>query len=318
MKSTNVSVESVFALTVGVLMTVGLTGCLGDKTTDDWRADQVQQKKAMVQPILGTYSGTLVSTQDNLSMGSMSVSIVADDVAQTNYNNLGTEFQSSLRGTLIYSGVTTAQVPFTAAAYDEKTGVFNTTITIKDTSGASIPLILKGTIGQNQFTGNIYAQGFDNYSGSFALTKGATIPSQTVAAKSMNSARSKMFATTGQIFSGMYGSSTPVTLSMVYSDTQSDQRFLNVFYPKTPLTVNMIFPRAGKQNLFNFSSSAAVFDESTNQLKAYQDVTDSSAGSTFRLTLECVRTISGNVTLAWDCVFTDGDSGKTNIHFTPN
>ena len=135
-KSVNVRNQTLTVLTA-FLALVSLSSCVGDKNINDWRASQVQEHDAASDPILGTYAGSLTSS-DGQSLGTVTLVMKRDHNVQASADNTQSELQSTIRGTLYYSGVTQASIPFQQGYYNEVDGSFDAPLTITDSSGAAV------------------------------------------------------------------------------------------------------------------------------------------------------------------------------------
>src|SRR5437763_555607 len=68
-----------------------ISGCLGDKTVDEWRQDKVRQALSKTQAISGVYRGEISSNQDQKSLGTIALELHPNTKLQNSSDNLGTE-----------------------------------------------------------------------------------------------------------------------------------------------------------------------------------------------------------------------------------
>lgn len=279
-------------MSLSLLIALSLGACGVDKNGEDYRTNKVNEKLAKLKEIEGTYQGQLVS-MDQSTLGTLKLELTTDTNLQNSSDNLGSEQQAIVSGSLTYNGITNAKVIFQRAFYDDSNGqkTFKASIPISISNTEILKMTLAGTINNGIFTGNIYADGFKNdYGGSFTLLKdGPAVETQNIS----GSGRSKKLRSELQTFSGTYlrkGKEESARLALNYPE-DSARNFLNIFLPTRKLIATLDFGN------FPVTFTNAKLDEQIHTLEA-----DTTYGTeAVFCSLKCQSVIEDNEIKAWDC-----------------
>lgn len=269
-------------------------GCVGDKTEDEYRQGKVTEELSKIQKIEGTYRGNLTAMIDQQPLGAVTLVLQPDSKVQTSSDNLRSEQQAIVRGSLHYTGITNADMAFAKGFYDDQSGVFNATFAIPDSSGQEISINLKGIITNGVFSGQLEADGYSTFGGNFSLTKNGPEP----LAQNLRSGRLQQMSSEREAFTGFYtynGNPEPAVLTLIYPETAPEQLFMNVLLPVRNLQANLDF--GDFQILFD----GVHVDDRTRTLRGQTAVTFGTKKSI--ASLDCVGTVSANIITSWTCDF---------------
>jgi hypothetical protein len=302
-----------------------VTGCVGDKTVDQYHDDQVQAKLAQLQPIVGSYNGELDST-DGSKLGTMSLRIDTDTIVTNTTDDTGTNRTVAPRGTITYHGVTDATLTFTNAYYNQDTGVFQASIAISTTTApagstsvstgaatATDTLKLDGSISNGVFTGSIYLEGAEEYGGHFSIVKNAPTAS-TSSGPSPVSNRATVLDDEKDPISGrrtfplVDGQATPATMVFNRPTTTPEQDFEAIVSPMALIQVSIVIGTGTAGDVdYSLLFNNAHFDDRYNVLKGEGIIT--SGTETIATSLTCRRTMNGSHPV-WNCTYS-GRGGKS-------
>jgi hypothetical protein len=308
-------------LVLALTLTGAASGC-GDKTTQDYQQELVNERLGQIQPYAGTYAGGLTSTTDGKSLGSVLITLTPDTVAQQSRDGTGTEQSAVFKGsiTTTLTGNTPSTLTFSLGAYDVPSHVFDTDVTVNDQSGKSHSVNIHGTISQSgQFVGNLNADDFDSYQATFSASKNATISNSNI--PSMNySSRGKTWAVnsttdtyTGTLVDVNNGTrSASITLNPNYTD--SSQAILNVLIPRHMISANLSI--IGVATIV-FPAASTTLDDQVGTLSGTSTVVGASTGSvtSYQENLNCTFS-NGNQDLSCDLIGSLGTS-KLKLQLAP-
>lgn len=306
-------------LAIGVIT----SSCMGDKTEDDYRKEKSQQELAKMMTANGTYRGTMTAESDGTTLGSVSLSLIADTYVQSSSDNLGKEQSTSIRGTIRYSGLVNTSISFSGGYYDSDSGRLKVDgITIQNSSGINTSMTLSGTISGNDFSGQLYIPGYESSGANLSLSKNATAPVTAVSA-SLQSGKAQQLGSEQQVFVGSYernGQRRVFTLALSYPETRSDQKFLDIFSPERDLHAVVYLGRSQGQNPQYVFENAHIDDDAgmnrQGQLKAATLTTDN-AGMRHSATLDCSAIRAGNTITSWNCAFIGDGTTVTQSVLSP-
>ena len=271
------------------LVAVGLVGCAKDQTVDDYRAAKGLQKYAEIQAISGTYRGDINSKKDGLSLGALAISVGPDTKVQNSSDNIGTEQQVFVKGTLNYAGVTNANLVFSRGYFDSKTGVFKVDIPVLTIENTQSMISIEGTISNGNFTGNLTVDGISDYGAVFSLTLNGPASS----ASSLQSSRAQKIKSQNQIFTGKYQldkKDWPLTLTLRSTETKPDQLFLSIFQPLRSVYATF------DDGLLQLNFTSAHIDDIANTLRGQTSIESGS------VQVECLSFSVRDVIQSWDCL----------------
>jgi len=270
-----------------------LSSCMGDKSQDDYVRERVNQERAKIEAIQGTYRGTLVSKDNGQSLGTFALDVRADLDVQNSYDNLTSQPKAVAKGTLYYSGLNQSQINFDKGYYDENSKILQIQIPVTDVAGTTRTLSLHATLDDDTLNGEIEEETLGGFTGSFSITKNGPVSQ----AQNLNAGRATEISAGSENFVGTSPEAGPkasYAMTIQYQEKSSQQLFLNVFLPERMVTVSLDLD--GVPVTFN----NAVLDERHNTL-----VADAQRGfgssSSYYIKLQCKRTNAGTPSVKWDC-----------------
>lgn len=305
---------------MAMALSLGATGCLGDKNQDDYRAGMVDQELARLQGIKGDFRGEAVSADGRQSMGLAVLSITPEAQVSRSSDNLKYERQVVIRGTLLFtSGEMTATLNFTQGLYNDGTGVFEASLPLQ-TTNASFPSAvakISGIIRNGEFSGTI--QGPANstdpaYTIELNLAKDAPAKLN----PGMTHGRSREVVSTIQSYSGkttLAGVPAKVTLMMKGREISGEQNFANLLLPSRDLDATLHFEIQKDSSVISTDKlfSASRLDYTNNKLRGH------AADAVSSRSLDCDRHVSSGVTRGWTCAYivSGGEGTRLTFELTP-
>ncbi len=295
-------------------LSIILSGCVADKNQQDYRKDQANKDLTDTMPIKGTYTGAMVSAKDGASIGNLTLTLNPDTVVAPSADGLTTEQKVIIRGSLVYSGVLTANISFNTGYYNPSNNEFQVNVDQVDAATVHHLINLKGNVINGQFIGNLMVDTYDNYGAQFTLNQNAAVRNSL---PNLRSARAAEIVTTQKGFISQWkdpstGEIRPLVLHFT-DDTSSSLRFMGIFTPVHTLTVRMdvedMDPTTGTYSVsttFKFPNSSIDDDNNMNYITG---LTEAAVG-TPSSTLNCSRTIdnSGKIS-AINCNMTAANGG---------
>ena len=301
-------------------LSLGATGCLGDKNQDDYRAGQVDQELAKYQGIKGDYRGEGVSADGRQGLGLAVLTISPEAQVSRSSDNLKYERQVIIRGTLLFtSGEMAATLNFTQGYFNDSTGVFEASLPLQTTNGSFQGAVAKisGVIRNGEFSGTI--QGPANstdpaYTIELNLAKDA--PARVN--PGMTHGRSREAVAPIQSYTGMTtlaGSPAKVTLMMKGREISGEQNFANLVLPSRDLDATLHFEIQKGSTVISTDKlfQSSHLDYTSNKLRGQASDAVSSRS------LDCDRHVSGGVTRGWTCTFivSGGEGTRLTVELTP-
>lgn len=294
---------------VGVLALVA--GCAKDQSADDYKNKVNADDFAKVQTANGVYTGKLIS-KSGVYWGALSLSLQAQEQTVSSTDTTKTSVQPILVAEIEFLGSSHIITSANTTSYDPTKGQFQADMKLpRGTS--TVDVTISGTIsGDGGFNGSMYVQGYSNYGGNFSLKRGGASvksysdkPAPNEVFSGMNYAGTTIFAT-GNV-------SKPVNLALLKPPADSNEDFLTLLTPVTPVIATLNF---GNGETIEFSN--AILDKTRNTVTGDADIpmtATASAGSTAgatastgKLTLVC----NANSQSGFDCnITTNQTAGST-------
>jgi hypothetical protein len=306
-------ISAIVAVIISSASLLSFSACVDEKTQEDWRQEQVNEQLAKIMPIAGTYNGTMSANQDQASLGTVSLTLSPDTDLQPSADNLTSEQHAVVRGTLTYSGINAADVPFDEGFFDPDSGLFQVSISITDSSQVQHMMDLTGNISGNTFTGTIQAEGYPNYAATVSLGKNAALPTVT-STKSLSSGRARLLLSEQNKYTGSFkvsDESSPAdtsgnqfSMTIETRDTNPQQQFLDIFLPNRDAQAHVYF-KQGSGAEFDTLFPVTI-DDQTNSMAGSTTVTDTVTNQTYQTSLEYQRAMSVTLSVDWNCTITTG------------
>jgi hypothetical protein len=228
-----------FALCLGFLL---LSACGADRSLEDYRKSLSHAYNARVNPVVGSYSGSITSALDGAAIGNLDLTIMSDTVLQVSQDGVSTEQQSIIRGSFSYRGLVNANIDYSFAYYNPDSHVFQLNVKGKDTSGADHVMNLEGNLEKDQFTGILMVDTFQGFGGKVSLKKNAILQNRL---PDLNGARARELNASNSAFVGFWpddlGVKHQVYLTLKSLETSPLLQLMDVFSPKHRVNAEFVF-----------------------------------------------------------------------------
>jgi|GEM_PF-5040343 len=214
-------------LTLAIL-SLALVACAKDKTADEYQREKAAQNKALYDSVAGDYSGVVYAKEDGAVMGTMSLALTSDQLANPPKDSdlaIGTPI---LAGSMTYLNESKLTLTAPLGVYDPTTGAYQADMPVN----ANDKMTITGTITGGALTGTLQAQRYPGSGGRFRLAlNGGSVETLLERARPgwRPAPKDSTKTFTG---SGKFDRDTPRTMHIEVSRPASRvEDFLDLFFP---------------------------------------------------------------------------------------
>ncbi|MBN8554389.1 MAG: hypothetical protein J0L93_03000 [Deltaproteobacteria bacterium] len=145
-------------------------GC-GDRNLQDYQKQKVAEEISKIQPIIGIYSGEILSKSDQSSVGKLTFQIDADSRINLSTDQSTPTRQAVLKGTLQLESNKKITIPFSDGYFDSVTGEFQLNIFIRRKTTDEVTMQIKGFLVGDSLNGNLQVREYPERGAVFKLKK---------------------------------------------------------------------------------------------------------------------------------------------------
>ncbi len=303
-------------LVSGTALLILGSGCVQDKSVQDFQNEQMNEQISQIQALSGTYRGNLISSKDQSVLGAMELELDPDVSVST--SGPTTQGQASLVGVVTLHGQNTRQLVFQSGYLDYVANNFKLDTPVQQRNGIAEEIELLGQVSGDTVTGKIDALGYDAQGATFTLTKNAPLPSSQALSREikpqpgLNAVTQTFSATATFPKLDTPNSALPMEVDLIFfeNETDSDQEFLKLFTPIQIVDVGLTFDPTNTDMAFLFQNA---------ELDPVSGVLSSSAKVTPMPTNSSTTTDSSNIESMLTCKVAGADptlSGWTCTYVT--
>ena len=302
-----------------VLIAVFAFGCGKDRTVEDYQHDRVAELKAQIRAVAGAYTGKLVFADG--TTGDIELQLAEDTQLNDSRSSIAVTPQASLQGSVKFVSQGALRVlSFHDGFFDAGSGDFKAEVSVKQRSGDVTTIEVSGTISDDSVDGSLAATTYEEASGHFHATRGASTESG-----SLISGRGTAAPV---VYTRKYHADVPfsdgttrsMALVVTNANSSSEQAFYDTFSPLKWVDVQLQdLGDAGSasdssQNVQSIPFSDATWDQRNGQLYARLSQSGGSPDSV-SLALRCQEQTRGTTT-AWNCSYYSYASLVFQVLFT--
>lgn len=235
-------------LAFALLGTTLLLSCARDRNLEDYQREKIREDLGLIQAAAGIYRGVLYSNTDQSPLGAVELSLQASTRAEKGSNGSKAESSPVLLGNLRVHGNRLMSIRINDASYDSVTGFYQANVPVKQQNGESIEVVIRGTITEGRFEGNIEAYNFHESGGTIRLERDAPLPEIASGGQTKDGSQPSQPMDEDNTALGTFrgtttflrsGATKPVSLVIISPNSSSEEEFLNFFLPIRTVQVTL-------------------------------------------------------------------------------
>ena len=273
-----------------------LSGCVKDRTKEDWDSEHDAQIRQQVRDVSGDYSGSLSFDTDGFTNSSAAMELHLQQCTRLGAPG-GTQSATltAVCGTLRIPGAQPISLGFQNGAYDVSRNEFRAQVQVPGRPIVSI----EGVVSNQFLSGRVVVEGYPNQSGYFQLDRGAAL----LVADNSAFLRLRQGASSGfQRYQGTPYFTDGLThaamrMTVIKPPTQQEQDFADLLMPVRYVDVS-----------FNFGPDVdtvfrnAIWDRRLGTLVGKAESQSATGGLLYGLELHCHDVVSGE-NHGWSCEY---------------